>query len=331
MIETPLQRCAVVLMALGEDQAAEVIKHLNSEEVQELSTAMATIGPVTRKEMLEVLEQFREESSQFMAVQLGSTEYITEVLVRALGQERAAGIIEDIMDASNTSVGIEALNAMDASNIAELISSEHPQVIATILIHLDRNKAAEVLSQLSERIRDDVIMRVATFGGVQPAAMSDLTDTFNDILSGQSMKRSKLGGVRTAAEIINAMSGQQEETILSKIAEVDSDLAQRIREDMFTFNNIADLGADATQAILREATDVSWAVALKGASQQMVDHIMSNMSKRAAEMLRDELDGLPPLKVSVIENERKKILAVARALADKGEIDLTNKGADEYI
>lgn len=331
MIESKLEKCAIVMMALGEEAAAEVIKHLSADEVQELSGAMATLSPVTRVDVLDVLEEFQEESNQFMAVQLGSTDYISEVLVRALGQDRAAGIIEDIMEATAGSSGIEALNSLEPSSIAELISGEHPQIIATILVHLERDRAAGVLSLLSERLRNDVVIRVATFGGVQPSALHDLTDTFNSVLSGQGAKRSKLGGVRTAAEMLNAMSSQQETSVLSSLQELDADLAQRIKDDMFTFDNLSELDRESIQLILREVQDASWALALKGADDTLINHILANMPKRAGDLLQEDMEAQGPVRISVIESERKKILAVARRLADKGEIILGGNGKDEYV
>lgn len=331
MIESKVEKCAIVMMALGEETASEVIKHLSADEVQELSSAMATLRPVTRVDVLDVLEDFEEESNQFMAVQLGSTDYITQVLVRALGQDRAAGIIEDIMESTTGSSGIEALNALEPASIAELISGEHPQIIATILVHLERDRAAGVLSLLSERTRNDVLVRVATFGGVQPSALSDLTATFNEVLSGQGVKRSKLGGVRTAAEIINAMSTQEETSILENLHAFDADLAQRIKDDMFTFDNLIDLDNEAIQRILREVQDVSWAIALKSADEALVEHILNNMAKRAGDMLREDMEDQGPLRISVIEAERKKVITYARKLADMGEITLTGNGNDEYV
>lgn len=331
MIESKLDKCAIVMMSLGEEHAAEVIRHLNSEEVQELSVAMASLGRVSRAEVLEVLDEFKEESSQLMAVQLGSTDYISQVLVRALGQDRAAGIIEDIMEANAGASGIEALNSLEPAAIAELINNEHPQIIATILVHLDRDRASGVLTLLPERLRNDVIVRIATFGGVQPSALNDLKDTFDAVLSGQGTKRSKLGGVRAAAEIINNMSSQDENAILTGLHEFDPDLAQRIRDDMFTFDNLVDLDREAIQKVLMQSGDVSWAIALKGADEELVEQIFKNMSKRAGDMLRDEIEDMAPIRMSVIETERRKVLAIIRDLADKGEISLSDMTQDQYV
>ena len=230
-----LERCAILLLSLGEDAAADVFKYLSAREVQQIGTAMANLTQITRADVDNVLEDFRQEADQFMAITLGSDDYIRSVLTKALGTDRAAGLIEDILEAGNGASGIDALNWLDAASVTELIQDEHPQIIATIMVHLERDRASDVLALLNERIRNDVLLRIATFGGVQPAALQELTDVLTNVLSGQGTKRSKMGGVRTAAEIINYMSTSEEEAIVSALREMDADLTDRIVEEMFVF------------------------------------------------------------------------------------------------
>lgn len=333
-METPadknLERCAILLLSLGEDAAAEVFKYLSSREVQQIGSAMATLHKVTRADVDEVLEEFRQEADQFMAVSLGSDDYIRSVLNKALGTDRAAGLIEDILEAADGSGGIDALNWLDAPSVAELIQDEHPQIIATILVHLERDRASAVLELLNERIRNDVILRIATFGGVQPAALQELTDVLNQVLSGQGIKRSKMGGVRAAAEMINYMSSSHEEAVVGSLREMDSDLTERIVEEMFVFENLADIEDTAIQLILREIDMNALTVALKGAPQELREKFMKNMSNRAAEMLRDDLEAQGPIRMSKVEAEQKAILQVARTLAESGAFTLTG-GGDEYV
>src|SRR5690625_6105518 len=230
------------MMALGEDAAAEVFRYVNPREVQALGMAMAQLRQVTRAAMDQILESFRAEADQFMAVTLDSDDFIRSVLNKALGEDRAAGIIEDILDSGDgDSGGIDALNWLDAASVAELISDEHPQIIATILVHLERDRAADILVELPERLRDDVVLRIATFGGVQPNALQELTEVLNKMLSGQGAKRSKMGGPRTAAEILNYMSSVNEEAIVDNLRDMDNDLTERIVEEMFVFENLADI------------------------------------------------------------------------------------------
>ncbi|HUH88908.1 MAG TPA: flagellar motor switch protein FliG [Pusillimonas sp.] len=329
--EQNLERCAILMMSLGEDAAAEVFKFLSAREVQLVGTAMASLTQVTRNDVDKVLEEFRQEADQFMAVTVGSDEYIRSVLNKALGNDRAAGLIEDILEASDGSNGIDALNWIDANSVAELISDEHPQIIATILVHLERDRASAVLALLNERLRNDVVLRIATFGGVQPSALHELTDVLNDMLSGQGAKRSKMGGVRTAAELINYLSSSDEDAVVSNLRELDPDLAQRIVDEMFVFENLIEIEPAAIQLILKEIDTATLTIALKGSPEEVRETFMKNMSNRAAEMLRDDLEAQGPIRMSRVEEAQKEILQVARRLAEAGQFTLNRRGDDEYV
>lgn len=330
--EDKLRDSAILMMALGEDAAAEVFKYLNPKEVQDLGAAMANLKQLTRSDMDQVLEDFRQEADQFMAVTLDSNEYIRSVLTKALGSDRAAGIIEDILDAdSGSGSGIDALNWLDAHSVAELIADEHPQIIATILVHLERDRAADILVELPERLRDDVVLRIATFGGVQPNALQELTEVLNAMLSGQGAKRSKMGGPRTAAEILNYMNSANEEAIVNNLRSMDADLTERIVEEMFVFDNLLDIEDSAIQLILKEVETPSLTIALKGATEELREKFFKNMSIRAADMLREDIEAQGPIRVSKVEEEQKSIVEVARRLAETGQINLTSLGSDEYV
>lgn len=327
-----LRDSAILMMALGEDAAAEVFKYLHPKEVQELGSAMANLKQLTRNDMDSVLEEFRQEADQFMAVTLDSNDYIRSVLTKALGTDRAAGIIEDILEAdSGSGSGIDALNWLDAHSVAELIADEHPQIIATILVHLERDRAADILAELNERLRDDVVLRIATFGGVQPNALVELTEVLNGMLSGQGAKRSKMGGPRTAAEILNYMNTANEEAIVASLRNVDADLTDRIIEEMFVFDNLIDVEDMAIQLILKEVETASLTIALKGAAEELREKFFKNMSNRAADMLREDIEAQGPIRVSRVEEEQKVVLEVARRLAETGQINLTSMGNDEYV
>jgi flagellar motor switch protein FliG len=326
-----MDRCAILMMSLGEDAAAEVFKFLTAREVQLVGAAMANLKQVTRADVDGVLEEFRQEADQFMAVTLGSDEYIRSVLNKALGNDRAAGLIEDILEGGEAGSGIDALNWLEANSVAELIADEHPQIIATILVHLERDRASAVLALLNERLRNDVMLRIATFGGVQPAALHELTDVLNDMLSGQGAKRSKMGGVRAAAEILNYMNSTEEEAVVASLRALDGDLAQRIVDEMFVFENLAEIEDTAIQLILKEVDTASLTIALKGAPEELRDKFFKNMSNRAAEMLRDDLDAQGPVRMSKVEEEQKAIVEVARKLSEAGQFTLGSLGNDEYV
>lgn len=234
---TGTDKSVILLMTIGEDRAAEVFKHLSQREVQILSAAMANVRQISNKQLTEVLAEFEQEAEQFAALNVNANEYLRSVLVKALGEERAASLLEDILETRDTASGIETLNFMEPQSAADLIRDEHPQIIATILVHLKRGQAADILALFDERLRHDVMLRIATFGGVQPAALAELTEVLNNLLDGQNLKRSKMGGVRTAAEIINLMKTQQEEAVITAVREFDGELAQKIIDEMFLFEN----------------------------------------------------------------------------------------------
>ncbi|MBU4610485.1 flagellar motor switch protein FliG [Achromobacter sp. GG226] len=326
-----LTRSAILMMSIGEDAAAEVFKHLSAREVQAVGGAMANLKQVTRDEVASVLEDFRQEADQFMAVSLGSDDYIRSVLTKALGSDRAAGLIEDILEANNSTNGVDALNWLEPITVAELVRDEHPQIIATILVHLERDRAAEVLSMLNERLRNDVVMRIATFGGVQPSALHELTEVLNEVFSGQGAKRSRMGGVRTAAEIINMMNTTQEEAVIQSLRDRDNDLAQKIVDEMFVFENLIDVDDRGIQLLLKEVENDVLTMALKGVPDPVREKFLRNMSNRAAEMLREDLEGMGPVRLSQVEAEQKKILQIARRLAETGQITLGVRGDDAYV
>ncbi|PHM61067.1 flagellar motor switch protein FliG [Xenorhabdus ishibashii] len=327
---TGTERSAVMLMTLGEDQAAEVFKHLNSREVQQLSVAMAGMKQVSNQQLVEVLAEFEEDAGQFTALSINANDYLRNVLIKALGEERASSLLEDILESRDTTTGIETLNFMEPQMAADMIRDEHPQIIATILVHLNRGQAADILALFDDRLRNDVMLRIATFGGVQPSALAELTEVLNNLLDGQNLKRSKMGGIRTAAEIINLMKSQQEEGVIEAVRSYDNELAQKIIDEMFLFENLINVDDRSIQRLLQEISTDSLLVALKGCDQALRDHFLNNMSQRAAEIMRDDLANRGPVRMSQVEAEQKAILLVVRRLAEIGEMIL-NGGDDTYV
>lgn len=266
---TGTDKSAILLMTLGEDRAAEVFKHLSSREVQLLSGTMAGMSQVSHKQLGEILTEFEDDAEQYAALSVNASDYLRSVLVKALGEERAASLLEDILESRETTTGMETLNFMEPQSAADLIRDEHPQIIATILVHLKRGQAADILALFDERLRNDVMLRIATFGGVQPAALAELTEVLNNLLDGQNLKRSKMGGVRTAAEIINLMKTQQEEAVIDAMREYDGELAQKIIDEMFLFENLVEVDDRSIQRLLQEVEGESLLIALKGAEQPL--------------------------------------------------------------
>ncbi|MCY1165884.1 flagellar motor switch protein FliG [Polaromonas sp.] len=329
--EAGIRKGAILLMTLGEEAAGSVLQHLSQTEVQAMGEAMAALTQVKRGEVDEVLEEFRMETEQYSALHLDSGSYLRAVLNKALGNNRAADVLDSIFQTSDSATGMERLNQLEATEIVELIRDEHPQIIATLLVHLDRNKAADVLEQLPERVRHDAVLRVATFGGVQPAALKELTEVLTGMLSGEGAKRSRLGGIRAAAEIVNMMGSASEESVIKHVREHDELLAQKMIDEMFLFENLLGLEDRAIQMVLKEVESESLIIALKGAPQELREKFLKNMSQRAAEMLREDIEMRGPVRVSQVESEQKNILQIVRRLADAGDILLAAKGDDSYV
>ncbi|MFO8044919.1 MAG: flagellar motor switch protein FliG [Halomonas sp.] len=324
------RRSAILLLALDEDSAAEVFKYLSAKEIQLISGEMARLDQISHDEMRQVLSDFHAETEEFIALNLNSSDHIRSVLTKALGSERASSLIEDVLETSGATSGIDALNLMEASIVTELIRDEHPQIIATVLIHLERHQAAAVLELFDDKLRNDVVLRVATFTGVQPAALQELTEVLSSMLDGQNLKRSKMGGVRTAAEILNLMNSSQEEAVIETVRAHSEDLAQKIIDEMFLFENLLDLDDRSIQLVLKEIDTNSLVVALKGAPEALMDKFLRNMSQRAADLIREDMEARGPIRISQVEAEQKAILQIVRRLADSGEIVLTG-GDDTYV
>lgn len=326
-----VQKAAVLLLVLGEAEAAEVLRYLGPREVQKLGAAMAELKQVSHKEINDVLSDFEKLTQASSSVGVDSDEYIRTVLRTALGDDKADSIINRILGGTE-SAGIESLKWMDAGQVADLIRNEHPQIIATILVHLDRDHACEILNLFTERLRHDVVLRIATLDGVQPSALRELNDVLNKLLSGnESVKKQAMGGTRAAAEILNFMGGENEASMMEKLKEYDADMAQRIMDEMFVFDDIIDIDDRGIQSILKEVQSESLIIALKGANPELREKIFKNMSTRAAEMMREDLDAKGPVRLSEVEAQQKEILQLVRRLADEGTINLGGKGEDAYV
>ena len=328
---TGLQKASILMLALGEAEAAEVMKFLGPREVLKLGAAMATMKGIAREQVGEVLSAFRLQTENNSTVGLDSDEYIRQVLTKALGDDKASVLLSRILGGKDAS-GIESLKWMDAQSVAELIRNEHPQIIATILVHLERDQACEILGHFTDRLRNDVVLRIATLDGVQPAALRELNDVLTKLLSGnENVKKSSLGGIRAAAEILNFMSGEQEGSVMDNIKNYDNDMAQKIMDEMFVFDNVIDIDDRGIQLLLREVQSEMLIVALKGASQDLREKIFKNMSARASEMMREDLDSKGPVRLSEVEAQQKQILQIVRRLSDEGQIVLGGKGEDSFV
>ena len=331
MEDDSIENAAILLMSLGEEEASEVFKYLTPKEVQRLGETMAKLKVIPRERMSSVLDKFTAEVGESHMLVSDSDEYVKSVLRRALGDEKAGLLIDRIMQGSDVT-GIESLKWMDGASVAELVRNEHPQILAAILVHLDFDQASEVLKNFTERQRNEVLIRIATLDGIQPSALKDLNEVMSKVLAGgDRLRKSSLGGVKTAAEIINLLGSSVETSALDYIREADSDLAQKIMDNMFTFDDLEKIDDKSFQSLLKEVQSESLIIALKGATPELREKVFKNMSTRAAETLREDLEMRGPVRVTEVEAEQKEMLKTVRRLVDEGQIVLASGGEDEFL
>jgi flagellar motor switch protein FliG len=325
------QRAAILLLTLGEDDAATVLKHLGARDVQAVGTAMAALKNVSREQVDFVLTRLQEDMGQHTSLGVGTEEYIRKILVNALGENKAGSLIDRIL-LGRSSKGLESLKWMESRAISEMISLEHPQIIALVLAHLESDQAAEVVGYLPVRTRSDVIMRIATLDGVQPHALNELDEIMERQFSGNSnkLKSATVGGLKAAADILNAMDTSREAELMASIRGLDAKLGDSIEELMFVFDDLAEIDDRSMQTLLREVPSAQLITALKGAEPTIREKIFANMSKRAADMLRDDLEVKGPVRISEVDAAQKEVLATARRLADAGQINLAG-GGEEFV
>ncbi len=324
------ERAAILLMSLGENEAAQVLKHMGAKDVQKIGQAMAVLQNVSRDRADTVVQRFINEIETQTSLGVGADEYVRRVLVNALGEDKASGLIDRILLGRN-SKGLEALKWMEPRAVADLVRNEHPQIVAIVLAYLDADQAAEILALLPERTRGDVLMRIARLEGIQPAAMRELDEIMERQFSGaNNLKSASVGGIKVAANILNLMETSVETQILSRIGEIDSDLSGRIQDLMFVFDDLVEVDDRGMQALLREVNTELLTVALRGADQRVKDKVLKNMSKRAAEMLVEDMEAKGPVRLADVESAQKEILVVARRLSESGELTLGAK-SEEFV
>jgi flagellar motor switch protein FliG len=328
---TGVDRAAILLMAMGSENAAAVLKHLNPKEVQTLGGAMASMQNVNKTSMEVVMDDFIGEVNNQTAMGIGQEDYVREMMVNALGEDKAKGMIDRILIGSGSN-GLDALKWMDARAVTEVVRLEHPQIIAIVLSYLDSDHAAEVLNLLPERGRADIVMRIASLQGIPPAALKELDAIMEKQFAGQqNVSQSSMGGFKTAANMLNFMDSSIESNIMETIGEHDQEMSDGISELMFVFDNLNDVDDRGIQALLREVSSDQLTLALKGADEGIREKILGNMSKRAAEMLREDMEAKGPVRLSEVEGAQKEIIAIARRLADDGDIQLGGAGGEEFV
>jgi flagellar motor switch protein FliG len=327
---TGAQRAAVLMLLLGEQQAAEIIRFLNPKEVQSLGGAMVSVADLSQEAVNVVLDEFVATLKKQTSLGLGTGDYVEKVLKRALGEDKASSVLSRIMPGQG-SKGLEILKWMDARSIAEMIRGEHPQVVAIILSVLEHIVAADVLNFLPAEARPEIIQRIASLDTVQPSAMEELEQIMmKQFSTNSSSKSSSFGGVKAAAQIMNSVKVELESAIMSGLSVIDADLMQKIQDNMFTFENLVSVDNRGIQAIMRTAEPDMLMVALKGAPDFVKDKFLDNMSARARVMFVDDMESKGPLRITEVEEAQKNIMRMARKLSDAGELVLAG-GGDGFV
>jgi flagellar motor switch protein FliG len=326
-----VDRAAILLLALGEQDAAQVLKHLGAKDVQRVGAAMAQLSSVTREEVSTVLTAFSSNVEQ-TSFGVGTDEYIRKVLNEALGADKAGSVIDRIRR-GRSGRGLDSLKWMEAKAVGEILRFEHPQIISIVLSYLDADQAAQVLTQLPEPMRADILMRVATLDGVHPSALNELDEVLEKQFTGNAagQKAGGFGGPKAAAEILNLIGTSHEGTIMAQIAKVDEPLSQKLQDLMFVFEDLAEVDDRGMQELLREVPGDKLIIALKAADESLKQKIFKNMSERAGQMMKDDLEARGPVRLSEVEAAQKEILLIAKRMSDEGKLALGGKGGEEYV
>lgn len=326
-----VDKAAILLLSLGETDAAQVLRHMGPKEVQKVGVAMAQMRNVHREQVEQVMGEFVEIVGDQTSLGVGADSYIRKMLTQALGEDKANNLIDRILLGGNTS-GLDSLKWMEPRAVADVIRYEHPQIQAIVVAYLDPDQAGEVLSHFDHKVRLDIILRVSSLNTVQPSALKELNLILEKQFAGNANStRTTMGGVKRAADIMNYLDSSVEGALMDAIRDVDEDLSGQIEDLMFVFDNLADVDDRGIQALLREVSSDVLVLALKGSDEAIREKIFRNMSKRAAELLRDDLEAKGPVRVSEVEGAQKEILTIARRMAESGEIVLGGKGGEEMI
>lgn len=326
-----VEKAAILLLSLSEEDAAQILKHLEPKQVQKVGLAMAQTTDLNQAKIAAVHRRFIEQIQNFSTIGFQSEEFIKRALTAALGEEKAANLIDQIVLGGGAR-GLDSLKWMDSKQVANIIRNEHPQIQTIVLSYLEPEQSAEILSQFPEKVRLDLTMRIANLEEVQPAALQELNEIMEKQFAGQAgAQTAKMGGLKAAADILNYLDTNLEGQLMDAIREHDEEMAQQIQDLMFVFENLIDVDDRGIQTILREVQQDVLLKALKGTDENLKEKIFKNMSKRAAELLQDDLEAMGPVRVSEVETAQKEILSVARRLSDAGEIMLGGGGGEEFL
>ena len=326
-----IEKASILLLSLSEEDAAQILKFLEPKQVQVLGSAMAAMDDMTQNKISAVHKHFIDEIQNYSTIGFKSEDFVRRALVAALGEDKAAHLLDQILAGSGAK-GLESLKWMDSKQVANIIRNEHPQIQTIVMSYLEPEQSAEILAQFPEKVRLDLLMRVANLEEVQPAALQELNEIMEKQFAGQAgAQAAKMGGLKSAANIMNYLDTNIEGQLMEAIREQDEEMSQQIQDLMFVFDNLIDVDDRGIQAILREVQQETLMRAIKGADDNLREKITKNMSKRAAEMLIDDIEAMGPVRLSEVETAQKEVLSIARRLADAGEVILGGNGGEEFV
>lgn len=325
------EKAAVLLLSLNEEDAAQIFRHLEPKQVQKLGMTMASMSDFSHEKVNAVHRCFINDIQKHSSIGLDASGFIKDVLVQALGEDKASNLVEQIIMGSGAH-GLDSLKWMDARQVAAMIKNEHPQIQTIVLSYLDPEQSAEILSEFPEPVQLDLILRIADLEEVQPSALQELNEIMEKQFAGTAgAQTAKMGGLKSAASIMNYLDTSIEGPLMDAIRDADEEMSQQIQDLMFVFDNLIDVDDRGVQTLLREVPGELLQKALKGCDDALKEKFFKNMSKRAAEMLKEDLQAMGPIRISDVEAAQKEILTVARRLADSGQIVLSAAGGDNFV
>jgi flagellar motor switch protein FliG len=330
-LQENLEKSAILMLALGEKEASNVLKLLEPKEVQSVGMQMAQVRGISQERLDQVMIEAVDAITGQSGLGVNSDLYIRNVISGAVGEEKAGFLLDKILVGGDTA-GIESLKWIDAASAAEILRDEHPQIIATTLAYLPRDHAAGILGLFSDRLRSEVVLRIATLDGVQPTALRALNETLSKKISaGDKFKKATLGGPKAAAEILNYFGSGEEKSIIDTISNADVELSTAIQEEMFTFEDIVVLDNRELQNCMKAIPQETLIVALKGSDDSVKEKFLANMGSRSADNIREELQFLGPKRLTEVQAAKKEILRVLKLRADAGDLNMSKGGGKDVL
>lgn len=328
-----LRKAAILMVMIGDEASSTILKNLDEDEIQLISREIARVNTLTAEEAEGVLEEFYQMAVAHDYVVKGGIEYAKKILISAFGPEQAKKMLDRLMKTlGNETASFDALQKTDPAQLAKFIHSEHPQTIALILSHLNPSQAAGLLFSLPAEIRSDVALRMASLDQISPEIIAKIAGVIGSKLKSLGeMSRESTGGVHAVAEMFNRLDSNSAKEILENIEQVNPNLVETIRHLMFVFEDLLLLDVSAVKEVLAKVDRKILTIALKGTSDQMKNHMLQAMSQRGAEMLREDMDALGPIKIKEVEASQQQIIAVVRQLETEGVISLKGTAGEQYV